>query len=300
MIPSGLPFSVIGELPDLDSPTMLVMMTGWIDASGAAAGAMEHIISETNSTTLIEFDPDTFIDYRARRPTMELREGVNSKINWAIPEIRLGQDAAGVNLLLLTGPEPDTAWRLFASTVAEIAQQMDVKQVIGLGAYPYGAPHTRPVCLTATSIDPSISARLSTTRNTLNVPAGVEAIIEHALHKKGIPSMTLWAQIPHYVATMAYPSASAALIEMINLEAGLSIDSSTLRQEAGVQRERLDQLVLGNPEHGEMLIKLEAAYDEIHGQGAPMPAHSDAIPTVDELAAEVEQFLRDQQLGGTQ
>jgi len=300
MIPSGIPFTVNGELPDLDSPTMLVMMSGWIDASGAAAGAMEHIISETNSTTLIEFDPDIFIDYRARRPTMELREGVNSKIIWAVPEIRLGQDAAGVDLLLLTGPEPDTAWRLFASTVADIAKQMDVKQVIGLGAYPYGAPHTRPVGLTATSIDPTISERLSTTRNTLDVPAGVEAIIEHALQKNGIPSMTLWAQIPHYVATMAYPSASAALIEMINLEAGLSIDSSALRQEAGVQRERLDQLVQSNPEHGEMLIKLEAAYDEIHGNGAPMPAHSDVIPTVDELAAEVEQFLRDQQSGGTQ
>ena len=300
MISNGLPFSVNGVLPELDSPTMLVMMTGWIDASGAAAGAMEHIVSQTNSTTLIEFDPDTFIDYRARRPMMELREGVNAKINWTLPEIRIGQDSAGVDLLLLTGPEPDAAWRLFASTVADIAQQMKVKQVIGLGAYPYGAPHTRPVGLTATSIDPAVSERLSTTRNTLNVPAGVEAIIEHALHDKGIPSMALWAQIPHYVATMTYPSASAALIEMINLEAGLSIDSSALRQEAGVQRERLDQLVQGNTEHGEMLVKLEAAYDEVHGQGIPMPAHTDAIPTVDELAAEVEQFLRDQQTGETQ
>ena len=299
MTPSGAsPYTVHGELPILDSPTLIIMMSGWIDASGAAAGAMQHLINATASRDLINFDGDTFVDYRARRPLMELREGVNTRIVWSVPEMRVGTDDDGRDVLLLTGPEPDMAWHYFAHTVATLATQLGVKTAIGMGAYPFGAPHTRPVGLSATSPDAAIAERLSLTRSTVDVPAGVEAILEHSLTDAGITAIGLWAQIPHYVATMAYPAASAALVEAACLEAGLTIDTSALRKESGVQRERLDQLVAGNPEHAEMLGKLEAAYDAEHGSFGAMKPDDAAIPTVDEIAAEVEQFLRDQQTGG--
>jgi predicted ATP-grasp superfamily ATP-dependent carboligase len=229
---------------------------------------------------------------------MELREGVNTRIVWSVPEMRVGTDDDGRDVLLLTGPEPDMAWHYFAKTVATLATQLGVKTAIGMGAYPFGAPHTRPVGLSATSPDVAIAERLSLTRSTVDVPAGVEAILEHSLTDAGITAIGLWAQIPHYVATMAYPAASAALVEAACLEAGLTIDTSALRKESGVQRERLDQLVAGNPEHAEMLGKLEAAYDAEHGSFGAMKPDATAIPTVDEIAAEVEQFLRDQQTGG--
>ena len=295
---SATPYTVHGELPLLDSPTLIIMMSGWIDASGAAAGAMQHLINATASRDLINFDGDTFVDYRARRPLMELREGVNTRIVWSVPEMRVGTDDDGRDVLLLTGPEPDMAWHYFAKTVATLATQLGVKTAIGMGAYPFGAPHTRPVGLSATSPDAAIAERLSLTRSTVDVPAGVEAILEHSLTDAGITAIGLWAQIPHYVATMAYPAASAALVEAACLEAGLTIDTSALRKESGVQRERLDQLVAGNPEHAEMLGKLEAAYDAEHGSFGAMKPDATAIPTVDEIAAEVEQFLRDQQTGG--
>jgi len=294
----GLPFTVRGQLPDTKFPVMVVMLNGWIDASGAAAGAMEHLISVTTSEQLIEFDGDTFIDYRARRPIMELRDGVNTRIVWTCPELRTGTDSEGNDLLLLTGPEPDAAWRHFADTVAALAKQLGVEKMIGMGAYPYGSPHTRPVGMSATSPNAETIARLAITANTLDAPAGVTAILEHAMIAVGIDAMSMWAQIPHYVATMAYPAASATLIDAVCLEAGLSIDSSPLRRDAGVQRERLDQLVLGNPEHAEMLGKLEEAYDALHGMSGTMKPDDTAIPSVDEIAAEVEQFLRDQQTGG--
>ena len=295
---SATPYTVHGELPLLDSPTLIIMMSGWIDASGAAAGAMQHLINATASRDLINFDGDTFVDYRARRPLMELREGVNTRIVWSVPEMRVGTDDDGRDVLLLTGPEPDMAWHYFANTVATLATQLGVKTAIGMGAYPFGAPHTRPVGLSATSPDAAIAERLSLTRSTVDVPAGVEAILEHSLTDAGITAIGLWAQIPHYVSTMAYPAASAALVETACLEAGLTIDTSALRKESGVQRERLDQLVAGNPEHAEMLGKLEAAYDAEHGSFGAMKPDATAIPTVDEIAAEVEQFLRDQQTGG--
>lgn len=294
---NGLPFSVNGELPKLESPILVAMLTGWIDASGAAAAAMEHVVKETDANMLVEFDSDTFMDYRARRPIMELRNGVNSQIVWSVPHIKVGKDTSGHDVLFLSGPEPDTQWQFFCRTVAALAKELGVTKMIGMGAYPFGAPHTRPVGLTSTSPDAEITERLSFTKSTMDVPAGVEAVLEHAMHNVGIPAMAIWAQVPHYVSTMAYPLASAALIDMVCLESGLSIDTSALRRESGVQRERLDQLVNNNPEHQEMLGKLEEAYDSLHGEMGSTSPDDVPIPTVDELAAEVEQFLRDQQSG---
>ena len=298
MSTAGLPFTVKGILPDLKDPILIVMLSGWIDASGAASYAMAHIINESAARSLIEFDADTFIDFRARRPFMELREGVNTRIAWNLPEVQVGTDNNERDVLLLTGPEPDIAWNAFAEAVAGLAKQLNVTKCIGLGAYPFGAPHTRSVGLTATSPDPSIIDRLTLSKNSLDAPAGVEAIIEHAMHRIGIPAFCLWAQIPHYVSSMAYPAASAALIEALCLETGLSYDTATLRQEAGVQRERLDQLVSNNPDHAEMLSKLEEAYDALHGVSSGEQDSPLDISNMEDLAAEVEQFLRDQQPGG--
>lgn len=291
----GLPFSVDGSLPQLSDPLLIVQFTGWIDASGAAASAMELISTESSSTRFLSFDADTFIDYRARRPTMELRNGVNTNIEWSLPEMRVGKDVNGRDVVLLTGPEPDTAWNFFADTVGELATEMGVTKAIGLGAYPFAAPHTRPVGITATSADPAVIDRLDLSRSTLDAPAGVQSVLEHVLHRRNIEALGLWAQVPHYVASMAYPLASAALVQAVCADTGLSFDSSRLRRESAVQRERLDQLVANNPEHATMLAQLESAYDELHGP--PIDDAEPDIPTVDELAAEVEQFLRDQQPG---
>lgn len=293
----GLPFTVNGRLPELNEPVLLVNLTGWIDASGAAAAAMENISRAAGTTELITFDADTFIDYRARRPVMELREGVNTRIVWATPEMRVGRDEKGKDLLVLTGPEPDSAWRFFARTVGDIATELGVRKMVGLGAYPFAAPHTRPVGITATTPNHDVSARLPFVRNSLDAPAGVAAVLEHEMHGRGIEAMVFWAQIPHYVATMPYPAGSAALIEAVCAEAGLTLDTGDLPREASAQRERLDQLVRSNPEHVEMLSKMEAAYDAIRTQTA-IDIASD-LPSAEQLAAEVEQFLREQGPGGT-
>lgn len=292
----GLPFSVDGQLPSLASPVLIVQFSGWIDASGAAASAMELLVSESHSTRLITFDADTFIDFRARRPVMELRDGVNTNIEFSLPEIRVGKDANGRDVLLLTGPEPDMAWNFFAKTVGELAQQLNISKMVGLGAYPFGAPHTRPVGVTATSADPAVITKLDLSKSTLDAPAGVQSLLEHTLFGCGIDAVSLWAQVPHYVASMAYPLASAALLQALCADTGLVFDSSRFRRESAVQRERLDQLVANNSEHASMLVQLESAYDDAHG--APVDDDDSDIPTVDELAAEVEQFLRDQQPGG--
>ena len=294
---TGLPFIVHGQLPPLKEPSLVVMLNGWIDASGAAAAAMETLVEATDSEILITFDSDTFIDYRARRPVMELRAGVNTRINWVTPELRVGRDREGTDVLLLVGPEPDSNWKFFATTVAELASQLGVRRMVGLGAYPYAAPHTRPVGVSITTPDANVADRLSLAKNTVDVPAGVESVLEHALFDRGTEVIGLWAQVPHYIASMAYPAASAALLTQLCDISGLKVDVTPLRREATIQRERLDQLIVNNEEHLAMLHQMEAMYDSQNGavsNSGEAPLTPGELPSMEELAAEVEQFLRDQ------
>jgi len=282
-------------LPKLDSAILVVMLSGWIDASSAAAEAMEMLVVDTNAKTLATFDADTFIDYRARRPTMELRDGVNTKLVWSSPQLLLGYDISGKPVLLLTGPEPDSRWKHFAEVVADLAVALDVRRMFGIGAFPIATPHTRAVQVSCSSPSADLVASLPYLKSSVDVPAGMEAALEHALFRRNIDAIGLWAQVPHYVATMPYPAAAVALLGAICDSADISLNTSSIRQQAALQRERLDQLVRANPEHAAMLTQLEQAFDESHsGNGTLTTGFGGApLPSGDEIAAELEQFLRE-------
>ena len=295
--PAGL---TIIERPTLDAPALLVMLEGWIDAGGAAQATMQQIEDRSGARTIATFDTDRFIDYRARRPVMELRDGVATQLVWPGIELKVGRDLDGRDILLLTGHEPDSSWRLFGELVTEICIDLGVRIAVGLGAYPFGSPHTRAPRLSCTTPSIDLARRVTYLRNSVDVPAGAAAVLEQAFHARGVPAIGLWAQVPHYIATMTYPGASVALLDGLGEVAGLRFDTEDLRRQAVVQRQRLDELVAANPDHVAMLHQLEAAYDEmvaqtggsVRGLGDVDPAD---LPTGDELAAELEQFLRDQE-----
>jgi hypothetical protein len=286
------PYRLHEPLPSLHLPVLVVMLTGWIDASSAAAAAMSTVQEEWSVRPLATFDGDTFIDYRARRPTMELREGVNTRLLWADIELHVGRDADGHDVLTLSGPEPDSQWRKFADVVSTLAVELGVKQMIALGAYPFAAPHTRDPRLSSSSPSADVVAGLAYLKNSVDVPAGKCAVLEHAFCEKGVPALGIWAQVPHYVSAMSYPAASLALLTGLNEVAGLVVDAAAIRQETIIQRQRLDQLVASNDEHRAMVSQLEELYDQAKQQTDLLG--TGGIPTGDELAAEFEQFLRDQ------
>ena len=292
------------ERPSLDQPVLVVMLQGWIDASAAALAAMMTLESETKARTIARFDRDTFIDYRARRPVMELRDGLSSRLLWPDIELKAGKDVSGRDLLLLTGHEPDAAWMRFADAVAALAVELGTQKMVGFGAYPFAAPHSRPPRLSCTSPSPELLSTVPFLKNSVDVPAGVEAVLEHAFHSRGIPAIGIWVQVPHYISGMSFPAASAALITGMCDLVGTVIDTASLRSEALLQRTRLDELVAGNDEHRSMVRQLEQLYDAqdpVTPTADTPPAHPagrgfDAgdLPSMDELAAEVERFLRDQ------
>jgi hypothetical protein len=132
-------------------------------------------------------------------------------------------------------------------------------------------------------------------RSSVDVPAGVTASIEHAMHARGIASLGIWVQVPHYITSMSYPASSVALLDALREVADIVIDGAQIRQEALIQRDRLDKLVADNAEHVQMLVRLEELYDSTGDRGDPNAfGPSLELRSGDELAAELEQFLRDQ------
>lgn len=274
---------------------LIVVLSGWIDAGGAARAALDAIADEAETSPIAEFDDDVYVDYRARRPVMELRDGLNSVLRWERITLAAGSDSTGRDLLLLSGPEPDMAWHRFTRIVGELATDLGVRQMAHLGAYPFAVPHTRPARLSITSPSQDVLARVPFLRSSIDVPAGVAASLEHELHQRGVVSLGIWAQVPHYIASMTYPAASAALLDGLREATGVVIDAAALRSEVVAQGRRLDALVAGNDEHARMLDQLEQLYDagdDSHVPGGSGP--SIELRSGDELAAELEQFLRDQ------
>lgn len=280
--------------PAFEQPHLIVMLSGWIDASGSAAAAMSALESDLDAHPLVSFDDDRYIDYRARRPTLEIRNGVSTRLVWASPELLHGRDANGRDVLLLTGPEPDSAWHRFCATIASLAERFGVRSMTALGAYPFAAPHTRPALVTATSPSRDVVRSLGLPVSSVDVPAGVAAAIEQTLHGAGIRSISLWSQVPHYVSAMSYPAASVALLDALETVTGIAVPARELRREMVLQRERLDHLVESNDEHRDMVARLERLYDDNErDDDVVVPDDQLEMRSGDEIAAEVERFLRD-------
>jgi hypothetical protein len=183
--------------PDLTDPVMIVMLGGWIDAGGAARAAAEAVEQESEASPVAQLDDDLYIDFRARRPVMELREGLNSVLIWERITVSVGHDQTGRDLVLLTGPDPDMAWHRFTRVIGELAGELGVSQMAHLGAYPFAVPHTRPARLSVSSPSQDVLSRVPFLRSSIDVPAGAAASLEQDFHERGIPSLGIWAQVPH-------------------------------------------------------------------------------------------------------
>ena len=279
----------------LHEPVLIVMMTGWIDAAGAAAAAIEAVAKECETAPVARFDDDAFIDYRARRPTMELRDGVNSNLRWHHLELLAGRSPAGRDVLVLMGPEPDMNWRRFSEAVGDMAVELGVTQMIGFGAYPFAAPHTRTPRLSCSSPSSDVLATVSFARSSVDVPAGMAAALEHTMHARKIPALGIWAQVPHYVSAMSYPASSAALLDGLKEATGIDITGASLRNEVEIQRQRIDQMVEDNVDHQLMVQQLESLHDAAveDDADAASAAAEMRLKSGDEIAAEIQEFLRD-------
>ncbi|HTX63664.1 MAG TPA: PAC2 family protein [Acidimicrobiales bacterium] len=276
--------------PVLSAPVLVVAMEGWVDAGLGAANAVASLTEHPPANNLVTFDSDHFLDLRARRPTVRIVDGVTTELEWPRAQLRHGRDQAGADMLFLVGPEPDYHWRPFVEAVVQLALRYGVRLVVGLGAFPAAAPHTRPVRLAATAPPSSaeLVSQIGVVQGELEVPAGVLSALEVAIGEAGLPMVSLWARVPHYVSAMPFPMASAALVDGLAAVSGLQLDSSSLRAAGDRARGQVDDLIADNPDHVAMVSKLEEVIDSSEGNAFGL----EEVPSPDELAAELERFLR--------
>jgi hypothetical protein len=270
-------------------PVLVMCLEGWIDAGLGGAAALAAVVGGRATERVVVWDADEVIDHRARRPVLHIADGVATGITWPELELRATVDDLGRDVLVLMGPEPDMRWHAFSRSVVELATAFGVRQAIGLGAFPAPVPHTRPVRLVATAPTSASAADVGYVAGKIDVPAGVQAVLEHDLNRAGIPAIGLWARVPHYVVSMPYPGASAALVDGLAAVGGLTLPSHELHEAAARATTRIDELIAASDEHKAMVKQLEAQVDQEARVSDLDPA---ALPSGDELAAELERFLR--------
>ena len=277
---------------ELDSPVLVLGMEGWIDAGLGGGGALGHLLEAVPTEELATFDGDQLLDFRSRRPAARISEGVLDALTWPQIQLRAGRDPGGKDVLVLTGPEPDMRWRAFVDAVVSLGTELGVRLVVGVGAFPAPVPHTRPVRLAAVASSNDLAERVGFIPGSIEVPAGIHAALQEGFGGAGIPAVGVWARVPHYVAAMPYPAASAALVESLAGLAGLQLDPSGLHDAAAMARARIDDIIAASEEHAQMVRQLEASAD---AEANVAPINLSDLPTGDELAAELERFLRGEQ-----
>ena len=276
----------------LSDPVLIIVLEGWVDAGFAPSLAMAAMLETADPEPVATFDAGRLFDQRARRPVATIVDGVTTDLSWPGIEVRSGRDLDGADVLFMIGPEPDFGWREFVDAVVGLAGEWGVRTAVSCGAFPAPAPHTRPVRLAATAPPGSseLVGRIGAVQGELQVPAGIQFPLELAFDAAGLTAASLWARVPHYAAAMAFPAAAASLIEGVTAVTGLRFDPSALHRAGDEARHKIDQLIAGNRDHLAMVAKLEEAIDASEGN----PLGVVEMPSGDELAAELEQFLRDE------
>ena len=278
------PYRVSADADDLERPVLLAAFDGWIDAAGASTAAVGQVASD--AAPLVEFDPDALFDFRSRRPVLDIVDGTLTDLGW--PELTMRRARHGErDVVVFSGAEPDYRWQEFGRDTVEIVRRLGVREWISLGSIPAAVPHTRPVPVLANASAPGLlrDGEQQGPQGLLRVPSAALSTVELAVSGAGIPCVGFYAQIPHYVGG-PFPAASVALLEHVSRQIGVDIPPGDLLEQAAVHRQRLDEAVAADEDSRSYVERLENMVDE------------ERIPSGDELASEIERFLREDGRGG--
>ena len=280
--------------------TLLVYLEGFMDAGAAGRLLTEHLLEAFEHKTVARFNTDRLLDYRSRRPLMTFDDG-----KWAsyeAPELSVFQlsDAEGKPFLLLTGPEPDHEWEAFSAAARSVAERLGAGPMITYFGVPMGIPHTRPLGIIAHATRPGLVTSKVPLPSKLQVPASASSLLEYRFGEAGRDAIGLVVQVPHYLSQAAYPTAALTLIDALTEVTGLDLPALELREAADRTLTLIDRQVAESAEVAELVQGLEAQYDAAVGkEGENLLGEGEEMPTADELAAQFEQFLAEQQGGGS-
>jgi proteasome assembly chaperone (PAC2) family protein len=271
----------IDRWPDLRDPVLVVALSGWVDAGLAGAGAAAVLSDQLDSAAAFgRFDLTDLVDLQQTRPSVHLVDGATREIKW--PAVDLVAGRAGRDVVLCHGPEPSLRWRAFSEELVQMSQRLGVSMMVGLGGMPTLVSHRRPVSVLTTATSRSLAQEVGAWRADYTGPTGAQTALQVALGDAGIPGLGLWAQVPHYVAATPSPPAISALLSRVRELAGVETDLTALDSQVDEYLGRVEEGLSERPDVAEMVRNIEASED------------SGEIPSGDELASEIERFLREQ------
>jgi proteasome assembly chaperone (PAC2) family protein len=277
------------DRPDLRAPVMVCALRGWNDAGEAASAAVSFINDHFESAEVARLDPEEFYDFTAVRPTVRLTEGMTREIDWPLNTVWAAPvPGAEGDLVTLRGVEPSLHWRRFTDNVISVARELNVRKVITIGALLADVPHTRPVSITGIASDDGLLQRLGYDRTSYEGPTGIVGVLHHAFAEAGLPSASLWASVPHYVAAAPNPKVALALVRAFEGAAGVVVDAGELEEAAADYERQVTAAVASDPEVKAFVERLESAMDEVE-------AGSDTeqrLPSADAIASDFQRFLR--------
>jgi len=289
-------YQVAGDPPPLEDPVLLLGLDGFVDAGNAARLAVGAIREGREERAVARFDADQLVDYRARRPPLQF--DTDHWVGYRAPELDLValSDTAGTDYLLLSGPEPDTQWERFVAAVEQLVRRLGVRLIINMSAIPLAVPHTRPIGVTAHGTRRELTEGHQAWFTSAEVPGSAAALLEYRLGERGLAAMGFAVHVPHYLARLEYPQAARVLLDHVGLAAGLYLPTESLSKAAERSETEIAGQMAESEEITQIVRALEKQYDAVaSGRGGrPTGGLGGELPTADELAAEVERFLADQ------
>jgi hypothetical protein len=286
---------ILTELPALRRPVLLAAFTGWNEDGEAASTAVEALRHGLRAQAFATVDAEDFFDFQLVRPHARFTEDGRREVHWPRTRLSWAQvPGSDRHLVLLDGPEPNLRWRTYAEVLSALAEQLRVEIAITVGALQVDAPHTRPVPLTASTPDPDLAADLGLPTSSYEGPTGITGVVHQMLGDRGIPAVSLWAGIPHYLAAAVYAPGALALGETLSRLLGCDLPLDELAHDAAGQADDIAEIISEDDELADYITELEARADEAAVDDRELPA---APATGDELAAELERYLRDRGQG---
>ncbi len=284
----------IYERPALERPVLIAAFRGWNDGGQAATLAAGYLAKLWGAHKFADIDPELFVDFQATRPTVTLDEGQTRKLEW--PENVLYHariPGTTRDAVILVGVEPNYRWRTFTELISDLSRDLGIEMAITFGALLADVPHTRPAPVTGAATDPKLVDELGLQLSRYEGPTGIVGVLLDACRREGIPSVSLWAAVPHYVSLAPSPRAARALCERLGGVLGVGIDVSELAEAEATYVEQVSEAVASDTDTQAYVEELEQRADSLDWL-----EESGELPSGEALAAEIARFLRERDANG--
>ena len=274
--------------PTLRRPVLVTAFRGWNDGGQGASLAAQHLVTTWDAEKFADIDPEGFFDFQATRPRVTLVDGLTRHIDWPENDFFQASPSEEHDIVLLVGTEPNVRWRTFTDLVVELVQDLGIELIVSLGALLADVPHTRPAPVTGAGSDPELVERLGLQASRYEGPTGIVGVLHDACRQAGIPSVSFWAAVPHYVSLAPSPRAALALCDRLSTLLEMPIDVAELEAMIEGYTSHVTEAVSSDEDAVAYVDELEQRVDLIEEHD---------VPSGESIAAELTRFLREREEG---